>query len=426
MLPFFRKIRYRLAEDNQFLKYSRYAIGEIVLVVIGILIALYINNWNEERIQSKELDDLMKSISSAIRSDVKYLHLIRTGRENIGKRADSIFDHYLDRKVTSLSFEDYAYIANSFFDLKSSIYYQPNTSSFEALKNSIYISKLQGTDIELLLHAYYASAERLVNVETEYNQKLKSDFQNWSYEFRNRGRDEFETPWVYPESKGKQERFLEILNDERTIALISKGFEEMDMRGLYDLQIFLGEKYIEMVENNQRIFDEQTRINLSGLFNSYDEVNELNLLVNGRIPPNFSIIFAQSGNEYYGGIEFKNDHLVIVYPENTFSWGSPYFTIEALNGRVTEMDFSKYEKVILEMKGAKGGEEFFLMMKDKFDPPDGKESRAAIKLTDTWDTYEVATNQFQTADMKIIETPLGFVFLGDKGLEIHVRSIKFE
>ena len=49
MLPFFRKIRWHLAANNQFLKYSRYAIGEIVLVVIGILIALQINNWNEER-----------------------------------------------------------------------------------------------------------------------------------------------------------------------------------------------------------------------------------------------------------------------------------------------------------------------------------------------------------------------------------------
>ncbi|MEN8124756.1 MAG: DUF6090 family protein [Bacteroidota bacterium] len=48
MINFFRKIRKKLADDNQFLKYSRYAIGEIVLVVIGILIALQINNWNQE------------------------------------------------------------------------------------------------------------------------------------------------------------------------------------------------------------------------------------------------------------------------------------------------------------------------------------------------------------------------------------------
>jgi len=49
MINFFRRIRKRLAEDNKPLKYLRYAIGEIVLVVIGILIALQINNWNERR-----------------------------------------------------------------------------------------------------------------------------------------------------------------------------------------------------------------------------------------------------------------------------------------------------------------------------------------------------------------------------------------
>lgn len=47
MINFFRKTRKKLADDNKFLKYSRYAIGEILLVVIGILIALSINNWNE-------------------------------------------------------------------------------------------------------------------------------------------------------------------------------------------------------------------------------------------------------------------------------------------------------------------------------------------------------------------------------------------
>ena len=72
MLPFFRKIRYHLAKDNQFFKYSRYAIGEIVLVVAGILIALQINNWNEDRksrqVEIITLSELKNSIEANIQN----------------------------------------------------------------------------------------------------------------------------------------------------------------------------------------------------------------------------------------------------------------------------------------------------------------------------------------------------------------------
>ena len=53
MINYFRRIRKKLADDNKPIKYARYAIGEIVLVVIGILIALQINNWNQNQQQKK-------------------------------------------------------------------------------------------------------------------------------------------------------------------------------------------------------------------------------------------------------------------------------------------------------------------------------------------------------------------------------------
>ena len=425
MINFFRKIRQKLLAENRFTKYLLYGIGEIVLVVIGILIALQINNWNEERIQTRELDGLMKSISSAIQSDVTYLKTIRKGRETIGLHADSIFKTYIDKQITSLDFADYSYLANTFDDLMSTIYFQPNTSSFEALKNSIYLSKLHGTDIELLLHTYYSSANRIQKQEEDYNQMLKVDYRNWSNEFRNNGSDLFKAPWNYSESKEKLNRFLAILNAESTTTLIAKGFEEMNMTDLYDLQILLGEKYIEMVDKNRLNFSEQAKISFSSIIGTYEDVDVLNILVNGKVPPNFGFIYASSGDEYYPGITFEDDYAILTYPENTFEWGSPFFTIEGLNGRVTELDFSKYKNVILEMKGENGGEEFALMMKDKYDLPDGKESRVAITLTKTWKTYQVPIDQFKTADMTIIETPLGFVFLGDEGKTIHVRSIQY-
>lgn len=73
MLNFFRKTRKQLAEDNKPLKYMRYAIGEIVLVVIGILIALGINNWNEDKNMHKRELTLLSELSSNLEINITNL-----------------------------------------------------------------------------------------------------------------------------------------------------------------------------------------------------------------------------------------------------------------------------------------------------------------------------------------------------------------
>ena len=62
MIKFFRKIRQRMLTENKFSKYLIYAIGEIILVVIGILIALQVNNWNTERTNENDALNLMSRI----------------------------------------------------------------------------------------------------------------------------------------------------------------------------------------------------------------------------------------------------------------------------------------------------------------------------------------------------------------------------
>ncbi|WP_152611374.1 DUF6090 family protein [Psychroserpens mesophilus] len=62
MINFFRKIRQTLVSENKFSKYLLYAIGEIILVVIGILLALQINSWNQQRIEDKKEIELLTSI----------------------------------------------------------------------------------------------------------------------------------------------------------------------------------------------------------------------------------------------------------------------------------------------------------------------------------------------------------------------------
>jgi len=81
MIKFFRKIRYNLIEQNKTGKYFKYAIGEIILVVIGILIALSINNWNEEKKTQQRI--------------VSFLIEIQNNLDNDILKANSIIDNYI-------------------------------------------------------------------------------------------------------------------------------------------------------------------------------------------------------------------------------------------------------------------------------------------------------------------------------------------
>jgi hypothetical protein len=74
MIKFFRHIRQRLIKEHKVSKYLLYAIGEIILVVIGILIALQINNWNEENANNTKQIDYLKSIKNEMQSNLKSLN----------------------------------------------------------------------------------------------------------------------------------------------------------------------------------------------------------------------------------------------------------------------------------------------------------------------------------------------------------------
>lgn len=74
MIKFFRKIRQNLVMKNQTGKYFKYAIGEIVLVVIGILIALQINTWNEKQKEEEKEQQILFSLREEFKQNIKELN----------------------------------------------------------------------------------------------------------------------------------------------------------------------------------------------------------------------------------------------------------------------------------------------------------------------------------------------------------------
>ncbi|MFD1616614.1 DUF6090 family protein [Gelatiniphilus marinus] len=117
MIKFFRKIRQNLLSEGKNRKYFKYAIGEIILVVIGILIALQINNWNEKRKLKDAEIKLLQNFETSIESDIEsfeyYIEEYRTIHNSI-----KLLKAHMD---TNLSYND----SLNFHFLNSTAYWSP-------------------------------------------------------------------------------------------------------------------------------------------------------------------------------------------------------------------------------------------------------------------------------------------------------------
>lgn len=94
MIKIFRKTRQRLLAENKFRKYLVYAIGEIILVVIGILIALQINNWNESRKNDLLLKQYEQSLIRELRTDLIRLKSLDSVNSAKKMAIQNYFDYY--------------------------------------------------------------------------------------------------------------------------------------------------------------------------------------------------------------------------------------------------------------------------------------------------------------------------------------------
>lgn len=167
MIKFFRKIRYNLMETGNTSKYLKYAIGEIILVVIGILIALSINNWNEKRKTNSQLQGYLSSISKNIQSDTLEINIIKALRERHNLAAkDYVKYTYMDSMPIQL--------VPRIAPILGELYLNVNQSGFDALKNSGYIANLQGTDLEDAIYDYYSYYEEIHESETSLNNFIEN------------------------------------------------------------------------------------------------------------------------------------------------------------------------------------------------------------------------------------------------------------
>jgi len=201
MIKFFRHIRKNLLEEGKTTKYLKYAIGEIILVVIGILIALQVNNWNENRLEQSRIKEYARSLVQDLNSDIAMLQVSMTQAQFIYKQIDSLGKYMRSTPVEQLSNTD-------LFILTHDALYKPfmwSRATIDELKSSGSLRYITNDSIEKRLVAYEAFSRHL---DSDY----EGDYSNYDASTNIRARViDFNDPY-----------FAEILKVEATEAGVSK------------------------------------------------------------------------------------------------------------------------------------------------------------------------------------------------------------
>ena len=166
MIQFFRRIRQKLISQNRLSKYLLYAIGEIILVVIGILIALQINTWNDERIKSNQVKSYAVKLISDLKQDIQEVNFIKWQAETAYLRLDSLINY-----TRNLSINEYKNL--DLYVLTYEARYKPyswNRASYEELKSTGILSYFNNDSLVNLLAKYEASTKHM---DADYQEDIE-------------------------------------------------------------------------------------------------------------------------------------------------------------------------------------------------------------------------------------------------------------
>lgn len=154
MIKFFRKIRQQLLSENKFSKYLLYAAGEIILVVIGILIALQINTMRLDGINREIEENLLKSIQLEIEKDIEEFEFVKLFKKSQNESCLRLLNHYINNSEQT---DDIAVFVN---DLQLIQYFtlpSPHKASYETAINTGTINKITNKILVTEIANYYSN-----------------------------------------------------------------------------------------------------------------------------------------------------------------------------------------------------------------------------------------------------------------------------
>lgn len=174
MIKFFRKIRQKLLTENNLSRYLLYAIGEIVLVVIGILIALQINNWNNNNAERRLENQVLNEILVNLKTDLQNIGIKKKENSEFEKHNRLVYLHLKNKSPLTDSLKYHYSFLYGFGN------FQPIKVGYENLKsrglNIINNQALRKEISELYEYKYYYMVEdirqAIENIQTIHKNQI--------------------------------------------------------------------------------------------------------------------------------------------------------------------------------------------------------------------------------------------------------------
>ncbi|MBK7871755.1 MAG: hypothetical protein IPJ74_14290 [Saprospiraceae bacterium] len=415
MLRFFRNIRRRLLDSGKVQNYLLYAVGEILLVMIGILLALQVNNWNEKhKIYEKQKGYLLLIKNEMVNNLEALLREKQTLMSTI----------HAQEKIINLMYKDTndipekelsALMGQSF---SQDIEFPYENGALTELKSSGSLKDIANDSIRAMLASWEGKIDWVrLQEKSLYDYWVKcNDYLEIHGDF---GTIVFGTE---ESANGNSDKILNRPGNKSILQSREFGNKlllySMTGQGLRNIRYVALEKDIRKLI---KMIDRE--LGIKETIHFYDE----NIVFwDGRLNPNLSYRSVTSGGApNWASVE--SAELCMSYPAQQ-EWGILDITMGTpSNPPRPSADFSKYKKLVIELKGAQGGERVQIAMKDKDDPDDGSEAKFPITLTNDWKTYEIdIANNFASADVKNLYVIASIEFGGAAPQNVCVRKIYFK
>ena len=429
MLLLIRRLKHGHFMKDSYRKYAAYAFGELLLVVVGILIALQIDNWNEDRKERATLQSYTESIARNIREDLAELEPLRTHRLKALFNASVFSSSVYSREEFDVN---EIFFVNQMMELGTSeTFFSANTSGFEALKNSGVLDRLHGSGVERLLFAYYDTVNQIGLLETSLYNKVRPI----SIEL-NRDRPQELVSYTLnnpialtpDEFRALQPFFSRFINSPMMLALAESQYANHLLMLHYDSLQALGQDLVQAVETRQ--------LNAANVMprtpiDSWRANRGLPTIVsNGRpaleayglittLPPESETI------PDFDAVQMRENELHIDYPGGA-EWATIYWVALSVSTGRSFTDLSEFTRLSLELKGEQGGEVIKVHVKDADYPDDRPPISVDLRLTSEWQQYEIDLAEFAPNDLTKLHVVLGFLIAPARDpLAFSVRNASF-